>query len=48
MIRLHLSARAIRAWLNEPSRHDAPPSAGGLYSLLLRPVERPDLHRNGR
>jgi hypothetical protein len=41
------SLRAVRAWLNEPTRHQPTPITGHMYGLLLRPVDRPDIDRGG-
>ena len=41
----HVSARAVRAWLNEPPRHAPMPIAGHMYGLLLRPADRSDIDR---
>jgi hypothetical protein len=51
--RVHLhpprtSLRAMRAWLNEPARHEPTPIAGHMYGLLLRPTDRPDIERRGQ
>jgi hypothetical protein len=35
-----VSVHALRAWLNEPSRHGPTQIAGYVYGLLLRPVDR--------
>ncbi|MGO9902726.1 MAG: hypothetical protein ACLP0J_24240 [Solirubrobacteraceae bacterium] len=35
-----LDEHALRAWLNEPSKHKPTPIAGYMYGLLLRPVDR--------
>jgi hypothetical protein len=40
-----VSARTVRAWLNEPPRHAPIPIAGHMYGLLLRPADRPDIDR---
>jgi len=40
-----LNTRAVRAWLDEPARHQPTPIAGHMYGLLLRPAERPDIDR---
>jgi hypothetical protein len=42
---LHLSrptVQAVRAWLNEPARHEPVPVSTYMYGLLLRPTDRPD------
>lgn len=40
-----MSTRAMRAWLDEPARHESTPIAGQMYGLLLRPSDRPDIDR---
>jgi hypothetical protein len=40
-----VSTRAVRAWLDQPARHQPTPIAGHMYGLLLRPAERPDIDR---
>ena len=40
-----VSLRAMRAWLDEPARHEPTPIDGHMYGLMLRPAERPDINR---
>lgn len=50
-VRLHdprSSLRAFRAWLNGPARCEPTPSAVGMYGLLLRPADRPDIDGRGQ
>ena len=47
-IHVHLprvSARALRAWLNEPARRESLPVVSLMYGFQLRRVERPDIGR---
>jgi hypothetical protein len=39
------TARAVRAWLNEPARHEPVPTTAIMYGLQLRPGDRPDSGR---
>jgi hypothetical protein len=36
------SAKAVRAWLNQPARHEPVPTTAIMYGLQLRPRDRPD------
>jgi hypothetical protein len=37
------TVKAVRAWLNQPARHEPVPSTAYMYGLLLRPTDRPDI-----
>jgi hypothetical protein len=44
-IGLHRSrptVKAVRAWLNEPARHEPVPVTAYMYGLMLRPTDRAD------
>jgi hypothetical protein len=42
---LGVRTRGVRAWLNQPPRHQPTPIVGHMYGLLLRPSDRPDIDR---
>jgi hypothetical protein len=37
------TAKGVRAWLNQPARHEPVPGTAHMYGLLLRPTDRPDI-----